>query len=219
MGNRLLPFRQYSEHEVVNMFALADAFVNNNITGFGSGDAGIFVKVTNGNLDLDPVTYGNNSYLGNTAYPFLGQGGNQMYPSVSLKIAPTTGMNERPLGIALMETAQFDENGQKLLYYPQKAAELQVLLPGKSVPVATRGIFTVTERAYDGVLTVGQGFAISNGGNGKITGVSAYTTGLQGSAGSPVIGTVLGTGTRGFSAEPTIRDRFSGSYAVIKLGL
>lgn len=218
MGNRLLPFRQYNEHEVVNMFALADAFVNNNITGYGSGDAGIFVKVTDGNLDNDPVTYGNNSYLGKTDYPFVGQGGNQMYPSVSLKIAPTTGINERPLGIALMETAMYDENGQKLLYYPQKAAELQVALPGKSIPVATRGIFTVTNRAFDGVLTVGQGFAISNGGNGKITGVNAYTTGVAGSAGSPVLGTVLGTGTRGFN-QPTIQDKYSGSYAVIKLGL
>ena len=210
MGNRLLPFRQYNEHEVINMFALDDAYINTSITGYGSGDAGIFVKVTAGNLDLDPVTYGSNSYLGKTDYPFVGNGGANMYPSVTLKIAPTTGNNERPLGIALMETAQYDENGQKLLYYPQKAQELQVSLPGKAIPVATRGVFTVTNQAYDGALSLGAGFAISNGGNGKITGVSAFA--------STAIGTVLATGSRG-SNGATIADKYSGSYAVIKLGL
>ena len=218
MGNRLLPFRQYNEHEVINMFALDDAYVNNSVTGYGSGDAGIFVKVTAANLDLDPVSYGNNSYLGKTDYPFVGQGGQNMYPSVTLKIAPTTGINEKPLGIALMETAQYDENGQKLLYYPQKAQELQVSLPGKAIPVATRGVFTITNQAYDGVLAVGQGIAISNGGNGKVTGVSAYTTGLLGVVGSPVIGTVLATGSRGNNGA-TLADKYSGTYAVIKLAL
>lgn len=216
MGNRLLPFRQYNEHDVINMYALDDAYVNESIVGYGSGDAGVFVKVTAANLDLDPVTYGSNSYLGKTDYPFVGS--QDMYPTVTLKIAPTTGINERPLGIALMETAKYDENGQKLLYYPQKAQELQVSLPGKSIPVATRGVFTVTSRAFDGTLSVGQGFAISNGGNGKITGVNVYNTGLLGVAGNPVLGTVLATGSRGANGA-TITDKYSGTYAVIKLGL
>jgi len=55
MGKRLLPFRQYNEHDVINMFALEDASVNENITGFGSGDAGVFVKVSAGNLVLIPL--------------------------------------------------------------------------------------------------------------------------------------------------------------------
>jgi hypothetical protein len=205
MGKRLLPFRQYNEHDVINMFALEDASVNENITGFGSGDAGVFVKVSAGNLDLDPVTYGSNSYLGKTDYPFVGS---NAYPSVSLKVAPAASGDLKPLGITLFETAKYDENGEKLLYYKQKAVDHQVLLPGQSVPVATRGVFTLTSRAYDGVLTVGSGFKLSATA-GKITG-SALTD-------SSVIGSVLATGSRGANGA-TLPDTFSGNYAVIKLG-
>lgn len=207
MGKRLLPFRQYNEHDVINMFALEDASVNDNITGYGAGDAGVFVKVTAGNLDLDPVTYGTNSYLGKTDYPFVGSNG---YPSVSLKIAPAASGDLKPLGLTLWETAKYDENGQKLIYYPQKAAENQVLLPGQAVPVATKGVFTLSYRAFDDstAFAVGSGFKLSANA-GKITG-SALTD-------SAVIGSVLATGSRG-SNGATIADTYSGKYAVIKLG-
>lgn len=206
MGKRLLPFRQYNEHDVINMFALEDASVNENITGFGAGDAGVFVKVSAGNLDLDPVTYGTNSYLGKTDYPFVGS---NQYPSVSLKVTPTVSGDVQPLGITLFETAKFDENGEKLLYYKQKAMDYQALLPGQAVPVVTRGVFTLSSRAYDGVLTVGSGFKLSPSGAGKVTGVALSD--------SASIGSVLATGSRGANGA-TIADSFSGNYAIIKLG-
>ena len=208
MGKRLLPFRQYNEHEVVNMFALEDASVNESITGFGAGDAGVFVKVTAANLDLDPVTYGTNSYLGKTDYPFVGANG---YPSVSLKVAPAASGDIKPLGITLWETAKYDENGQKLIYYPQKAAENQVLLPGQAVPVAVRGIFTLTSTAISdsAAFAVGSGIKLSATA-GKVTG-SALTD-------SATIGTVLATGSRGANGA-TLPDLYSGKFAVIKLGL
>lgn len=205
MGKRLLPFRQYNEHDVINMFALEDASVNENITGFGAGDAGVFVKVSAGNLDLDPVTYGSNSYLGKTDYPFVGS---NAYPSVSLKISPASSTDIKPLGITLFETAKYDENGEKLLYYKQKAMDHQVLLPGQAVPVATRGVFTVSARAYDGTLSVGGGFKLSANA-GKITGALVAESG--------VLGTVLATGSRGANGA-TLPDTFSGNYAIIKLG-
>lgn len=210
MGKRLLPFRQYNEHDVINMFALEDSSVNENITAYGAGDAGVFVKISAGNLDLDPVSYGNNAYLGKTDYPFVGNGGQNMYPSVNLKIAPATS-GDKPLGLTLWETAKYDENGQKLIYYPQKAAENQVLLPGQAVPVATRGVFTLSSRAIDDSATfaVGNGFMISYVNAGKITGVVASSTSS--------IGTVLATGSRG-SNGATLPDLYSGKFAVIKLG-
>jgi hypothetical protein len=205
MGKRLLPFRQYNEHDVINMFALDDSVLSatENITGFHSGDAGVFVKVSAGNLDLDPVTYGTDSYLGKTDYPFVGA---NQYPKVSLKVTPASA-GDVALGITLWETAKYDENGEKLLYYPQKAAENQVLLPGQSVPVATRGVFTVSSRAYDGTLTPGAKFKLSANA-GKITG--AVLSDVSG------IGTVLATGSRGANGA-TIADKYSGTYAVIKL--
>lgn len=205
MGKRLLPFRQYNEHDVINIFALDDSVLSatESITGYHSGDAGVFVKISAGNLDLDPVSYGTDSYLGKTDYPFVGSNG---YPKNNLKVT-LAASGDVPLGITLWETAKYDENGQKLLYYPQKAAENEVLLPGQSVPVATKGVFTITSRAYDGVLSVGSKFKLSTNA-GKITGA--------GITDSAAIGTVLATGSRGANGA-TIADKYSGSYAVIRL--
>jgi len=159
MATRLLPFRQYDDQDVINMYALADAAVNESVTGVGSGDAGVFVKVSAGNFDLDPVSYATNSYLGKTDYPFVGA---NSYPSVNLKVTPAaSGDTTNCLGITLRQTAKTDENGEKLLYYRQKAEELMCVLPGQAVPVATRGMFSVGANAIDGTLTVGSGFKLS----------------------------------------------------------
>ena len=138
MSLRLYPFRQYSEYDVVNLFAsdTVDTLPSTN----GNGSAGVFVKVSAGNLDLDPITYAtNDTVLGKTDYPFLGAA---QYPSVPLTFtAATTGAPV--LGITLNQTLLTDENGEKLLYNPIKRAELQAVLSGQAVPVATRGIFTL----------------------------------------------------------------------------
>jgi hypothetical protein len=220
MGKRLLPFRQYNEHDVINMFALDDSVLTatQSFTETHSGDAGVFVKVTAGNLNDDPVKYdltSTNSYLGKTNYPFVGNEGKGMYPSVTLKVAPASSGDIRPLGLTLWETAKYDENGQKLIYYPQKAYENQVLLPGQSVPVATKGIFTLTSEAYTtsgGKWLVGNPFVLSATA-GKVSGVDpTYNAG----AGAQIIGTILATGSRGDNGA-TIADKYAGNYAMIKL--
>ncbi len=203
MATRLLPFRQYDDNDVVNMYALVDAAVNDNVTGVGSGDAGVFVKVASGNFDLDPVTYATNSYLGKTDYPFVGA---NSYPSVNLKVTPAaSGDTTNCLGITLRQTAKFDENGEKLLYYRQKAEELMCVLPGQAVPVATRGMFSLGANAIDGTLTVGSGFKLSANA-GKVTGCAHSDAGK--------LGLVLGTGSR---TSQTTTDAFAGNFAVIGL--
>lgn len=203
MATRLLPFRQYDDNDVINMYALADAAVNDNVTGVGSGDAGVFVKVSAGNFDLDPVSYATNSYLGKTDYPFVGA---NSYPSVNLKVTPAaSGDTTNCLGITLRQTAKFDENGEKLLYYRQKAEELMCVLPGQAVPVATRGMFSVGAIAIDGTLTVGSGFKLSANA-GKVTGCAHSDAGK--------LGLVLGTGSR---TSQSTTDQFAGNFAVIGL--
>lgn len=203
MATRLLPFRQYDDNDVINMYALADAAVNDNVTGVGSGDAGVFVKVSAGNFDLDPVSYATNSYLGKTDYPFVGA---NSYPSVNIKVTPAaSGDTTNCLGITLRQTAKFDENGEKLLYYRQKAEELMCVLPGQAVPVATRGMFSVGAIAIDGTLTVGSGFKLSANA-GKVTGCAHSDAGK--------LGLVLGTGSR---TSQSTTDQFAGNFAVIGL--
>ncbi len=208
MALRILPFRQYSDHDVVNMYSIINSDVLDSTTGTGAGDAGVFVKVSDGNFDNDPVTYQTNAYLGNTSYPFLGT--TEMYPEVNLKVTGATS-GDYPLGMTLYQTAKNDENGEKLLYNPQKQEELQAMLPGQAVPIATKGIFTLSTAAFDAPLpSVGDGITISHTTAGKVSGVAR---GAAGNTGNHVFGHVLGTGTR-TSVGPTT-DQFVGNYIVV----
>ena len=69
MALRLYPFRQYSDHDVVNLFA--NQIVDDNPSTDGDGSAGVLVKVLSGNLKKDVVDFAaSSSYLGKTDYPF-----------------------------------------------------------------------------------------------------------------------------------------------------
>lgn len=203
MALRTLPFRQYDENDVINMFALNSAYVNESTTTSSFGDAGVFVTVDSANFNLDPVSYATDSYLGKTDYPFVGA---NQYPSVTLKVKPAAS-GDALLGMTLRQTAKFDENGEKLLYYPQKAEELMCVLPGQAVPVATRGVFTVSSTAYNGSITIGGGVKLSTV-SGNLTGCTV--------ADAARVGLVIGTGSR---TSGTVTDQFAGNYAVIALGL
>jgi hypothetical protein len=211
MALRTLPFRQYSESDVINMFALGTGFVNQSVTTTGNGDAGVFVTVESGNLNVDTITYDNAyaSYLGKVDYPFVGS---NQYPRVSLSLKPATS-GDALLGLTLRQTAKEDENGEKLLYYPQKAEELMCMLPGQSVPVASRGMFSITDAAYVGAIGIGSGLKLPSGVSGKLTGCS-NTDPAQ-------VAIVLATGSR--TSSTSIADQFAGTttgaYAIIGLRL
>jgi len=214
MSIRLYPFRQYSEQDVVNLFAsdTADALPSTN----GNGSAGVFVKVSAGNLDSDPITYADNAYLGKTDYPFIGAA---QYPSVPLQFTAATA-GDPVLGITLNQTLQTDENGEKLLYNPVKRQELQAVLSGQAVPVATRGMFTLADTAIDwvdGSMAPNSHLVISANA-GKVTGLAA-------SAVSPltgnysIVGRVLATGQR--ISQNGKSDYFAGTttgkYALVQI--
>ena len=202
MALRLLPFRQYDEQDVVNLYAQGDAALES-ATGDGKGSNGVFVKVSNGDFNQETIEYGVNSYLGNEAYPHVGAG---MYPSNPLTVAATVS-GEFPIGLTLNQTAKADENGEKLLYNTTKKEELQAVLPGQTVPVATKGIFTLSAAATGGnPLTLGGGFEAQA--DGKVGGCSA---GFSGS-----LGTVIGTGSR--TSNGSVTDQFEGDYFIVKLG-
>ena len=217
MALRILPFRQYSDHDVVNMYAVVSADVLTSTTDTGAGDAGVFVKVSDGNFDNDPVTYKTNSYLGKTDYPFVGT--TDMYPEVNIKVTGAKG-EDHALGLTLYQTAKNDENGEKLLYNPQKQEELQAMLPGQAVPIATKGIFTLAATAFDGPISSyapGNRIKLSAVTAGKVTGFAtigkdAMTTGLL-FAEDRVFGHVLGTGSRATTGPTT--DQFAGNYIVV----
>ena len=216
MSLRLYPFRQYSDVDVINMFAsdTVDATPSTN----GNGSAGVFVKVSAGNLDLDPIQYTATDItntLGKSDYPFLGAA---QYPAVPLKFTAATA-GEPVLGMTLNQTLATDENGERLLYNPVKRAELQAVLTGQAVPVATRGVFTLADTAIDWVdanMVVNSHLVISANA-GKVSGLLA-------SAVSPITGTtsiigrILGTGQR--VSQNGKSDYFAGTttgkYALVQ---
>ena len=223
MAIRILPFRQYAEEDVVNLFANSAA--NNQVSDSGDGDAGVFVKVDAGDLSLDPIQYETNSYLGKTDYPFIGR---DQYPVVPLKVAAADTTNAC-VGITLLQTAQFDENNEKLLYYPQKQLETQSVLSGQAVPVLTKGVVSLPAgagtlpNATVGALTdfaPGNWLVISSATNGKVSGCAQDdadwtdgTTGAGGALTSPLanrqkVGQVLGTGIR--QNRGVAADQFAG---------
>ena len=212
MALRILPFRQYSDHDVVNLYSVLDNDVNDATTDSGPGDAGVWVSVTSGNFDADPVTYRTNSYLGKTDYPFVGT--TDMYPEVNLRVTGA-GSGHFPIGVTLYQTAKNDENGEKLLYNPQKQEELQAMLPGQAVPILTKGIVTLAQSAFEGPVTQacytpGSGICMSHTNAGKITGVHR---GVRRSEFEHPFGHVLGTGTRSNVGLTT--DQFSGDYLIV----
>jgi len=215
---RILPFRDYSEHDVVNLFALDTA--NNSILDSGNGDAGVIVKVSNGDISYDAATYVSSSYLGKTDYPNIGR---NQYPEVPLKIGVATS-GEKAFGVTLFETALYDENGEKLLYYRQKALENQIALSGQAVPVLTKGTLMFAASAFQGAVPA-VGTDLSVGANGKfdtsagfvtLTGAAAAITGISA---IPVVGKVLATGQRVAGATA---DYFAGAanetgkYALVR---
>ena len=215
MSLRLYPFRQYSEHDVINLFA-SDT-VDSTPSTNGNGSAGVFVKVSAGNLDQDPITYAtNDAVLGKTDYPFIGAA---QYPSVPLTFTAATA-GTPVLGITLNQTLLTDENGEKLLYNPIKRAELQSVLSGQAVPVATRGTFTLADTAIDWVdasMTVNNHLIISANA-GKVSGLSAATVSpITGT--TSIVGRILATGQRVSSNGKS--DYFAGTttgkYALVQI--
>ena len=231
MAIRILPFRQYAEQDVVNLYALKGTDVNDNLATKGNGDAGVFVSVSNGKLDDGPVTYASSSYLGKTDYPYVGR---DQYPSVQLRAgAASTG--DAVLGMTLNQTALKDENGEKLLYYPQKALENQTVLSGQAVPVLTRGVVALNgsaggdfgNNAYvdDSNWAIGNVALISPDNDGRLSGVAPTSTRLRAyntdsGGGQDKIGVILATGSRVAGATA---DQFAGAagttgaYSIVKI--
>ena len=215
MAIRLLPFRQYAEEDVVNLFASTEA--NDKVSDSSDGDAGVFVKVSTGGGDFgkDPVGYETNSYLGKTDYPFIGR---NQYPVVPLKVEAASS-GDACVGVTLLQTAQKDENDEKLLYYPQKKLETQSVLTGEAVPVLGKGIITLDkDSAIDGSVSPGDYLQLSANA-GKVTGVA--------DAAAWTIGQVLATGqrvNRGVSSDQfagasvgTGAAGSDGQYAVVRI--
>ena len=153
MATTLRPFRDYDEHDVINLFSL-------------SGD--VTSAVTKGHMVKLQSGWSNTAELSR-----LGAVGESYANTVSerygvpAKVA-VAGSGDSVLGMMLYDVRETDENGEKLIFNPRKAAENDWVLSGQAVPVLTRGIvlYSGTQLAADNPA---MGATIYSDNNGELT--------------------------------------------------
>jgi len=209
MATSLEPYRDYSEHDVINLFSLEVAS-NATLSGWKPGaggdfDAGVIVAVSNGELPGDlpgfaPSATGTGNaalrnYLGASNQPHVGF---NSYPVVETTVevadSDSTSGSEiktnNAIGITLRQTLAYDENDENLLRYPLKKDELQAVLPGQAVPILTRGLVLLNSKAIVGSVTVGTSLAVgTDAGSVKSAGKFIPASGT-----AKVVGEVIAVG-------------------------
>lgn len=214
--HKLLPFRQYDEKDVVNLFkldlgatTLSSLVPGGTATGGFTGKefwSGTLVKPATSNdwTASDPAGLHGTSP---SDAPYLGAIGSgdqgfspqwgSIYPEAPMSVEVAGASDTSILGISLKPTLAYDENGEKLLYYSVKKDELQCLIPGEVVPVATRGFFTFTsDSGLDGSSDT-PGEELRPAANGEFAGGTP-------ASGSPSCGLILAAGTRDGAANPNV---------------
>lgn len=192
-GN-LLPFRQYNESDVINLFSLDATGLN-----------GMLVAIQTGNQD--PATsagqYRSTSPNGVT----FANVGNYGY-GTNRKVRPAVATDTKysVIGVTLHTTAINDENGNVLINQPyDRTLERGFVQTGSAVPILTRGIITVKLANING--TPFPGHAATIGAAGQF-GVADPLDQVAIGSGSAVVGKYLSSSGSAF-----------GGYAQIKLEL
>lgn len=161
----LKPFRDYDEHDVINLFAVSAATANKG-TVVTADSVGVNLK--------DALALDNLSPYGNTLSAEF---------NVPWTVSPAaSGATQGQIvGLLLKDVRQVDENGEQLKFNPRKAAEMDVIISGQACPILTKGLVLVN--GIVGTPGFGSGAAVSDAGGGDLK-VVAY--------GSATVGKFLG---------------------------
>jgi hypothetical protein len=181
MAHTLKPYRDYSEHDVVNLFAFDGAQDANGVIA----TAGTVVKVAGNGFQpvTDSTLGGGTGFLGTIPVDL---GGTLSIPGLSNVVSnryvltakvQAANSGSAPLGITLMSTQELDENGEKLIFNPRKASEKGVVISGQGVPVLTRGVVVYSGSEISAAANVGAGVFISNLNAGELSTVDSTAGG------------------------------------------
>ena len=167
-NERLKPFRDYSEHDVINLFAFGDPN-----QALGTTDvvyAGSCVKVLTGWSNTNEL-----SQIGNVGAGYANTVSTRWGVTADVQYTDG-GADEAALGITLYDVREYDENGEKLAFNPRKQEELQCSLTGQAVPIATRGVFLMATGAWSSSAGILQDNDVFATGDGKVTNWGAKAT-------------------------------------------
>lgn len=144
------PFRDYSEHDVINLFAFDGSTANK----------GTFVELKNFNPEDQ------NGYSAASAGANL-DGTWSFRHQVNARVKATVSGTAKTLGVLLYDVKETDENGEALKFKPKyKRDALNCVLSGEAVPVLTRGVIEIG--GFQGTPEAGSGAMVSNNGDGSI---------------------------------------------------
>lgn len=187
--DKLLPFRDYDEHEVINLFALD-----------GLAPAGTLVKASVFNPMLEvanafattPVGY---VYGGVTTYRWINQN--------KVVVAQSGDSRNQVLGLTLYDVKETNDHGQPLIFQPDREKDVkEIVISGETVPIVRRGLFRLHPSAYVGTPTVN--YVAIAADNGKINFVSEdsyQVTGVNYNSLRKVIGKCISTTGTQFSGN------------------
>jgi len=150
------PFRTLNEYDVINLYRYS---------GTLPVTKGTVVAIQSG-WDTSQEL----SELGAVASTYANTVSLRYGVVAAVKTHNTTGSH--PLGILLNDVREVDENGEKLIFKPRKAAEMQCAVSGQAVPIAKRGMFL-----YSGINgTPTAGAAVYATGDGALSTSATSTT-------------------------------------------
>jgi hypothetical protein len=146
----LKPFRDYDEHDVINLFTVNAESLDKGTVVVAEGD-GINLK---NNLDLDSLSQYPNTISAQFNVPW------------KVGPAPSGASKGNIVGLLLKDVRRVDENGEQLFHNPRKAAEMDVIVSGQACPILTKGLVLVN--GIVGNPTFGDGAAVADAGNGNL---------------------------------------------------
>ena len=158
MAHDLRPFRDYDEKDIINLFSYNASSSTLESTPVNKGTIVTVSTGWNTSQDLGMLEAAGSFSVDNVL--------SQRWENKA-KVVATTGDGTEALGMTLFDVREKDENGELLKFNPRKAAEMQVVLAGQTVPIVTRGLFiyestslnvsAVLDRLYsnDGTLDKG----------------------------------------------------------------
>lgn len=165
MARYIQPFGEYSQHEIINLFAFDGA----------SADAGRIVKVKPGSGWENTDQRGLGPNVGNSYTNTV----SARWYNNALVTYPTSG--QTPLGMLLNEVAEVDENGLPfVLGHTRKQTEKGMVRSGQVVPILKRGRILLSSGLIIGNPSAGETAYLHS--NGAITNA----------VGSVVVGQFLG---------------------------
>jgi len=162
---KIKQFRDVNEKDVINLYAFSGT------VGTAAGDsvpAGTLVKIQGAGWKASDEPFG-----------IEGTPGTSFGNTVSNRYATTAkvslcGTGDAPIGITLYDIKEVDENGEPLKFNPRKAAEIEAVISGQTVPVATKGIFLYSGSTLTGVTA---GSTIYAGASGELETVGSVAVG------------------------------------------